>query len=497
MGDTFMPEAPMSTRDMTKSILRRKPIDDIEEENKHSGLFKSLGLWQLTAIGVGGIIGVGIFSLAGLVAHGSPGSPGVGPAVLVSFLVAGLASAAAALSYAEFAGMIPRAGSAYTYGYVALGEVIGWFIGWDLLLEYVAIVAVVALGISGYFEAFLSGIGLHMPVAMTSTFDEGTGGVVNVPAIVICLVVTWILSRGTKTFGRFELVAVGIKVVLILFIIGLGFFYINTNNYSPFMPSGFGPVLAGSATVFFAVFGYDAMSTAAEEATDGKKHMPKAIILSLIIAMLLYVAATLVLTGMQNYRDIDPKAGFASAFNGVGLPVIATIISVFAVLSILTVMLTFLLGVTRVWFSMSRDGLLPGWFAKTDRHGTPQRVTWIAGGGSALLAGVFPIKAVADLTNIGILAAFVVVCLSVIIFRYKKPDAPRTFRLPFMPVVPLFGMLASAFLMVQLHWETWVRFVVWLIIGLTIYFGYGRKHSLMNPDSPRHAEAVELHRHVG
>ena len=247
---------------------------------------------------------------------------------------------------------------------------------------------------------------------------------------------TWILSRGTKAFGRFELVAVAIKVILILFIIGLGVFYIDTNNYNPFMPSGFGPVLAGAATVFFAVFGYDAMSTAAEEAKDGKKHMPKAILLSLIIAMLLYVAATLVLTGMQNYKDIDPTAGFASAFTGVGLPVIATIISVFAVLSILTVMLTFLLGVTRVWFSMSRDGLLPGWFAKTDRHGTPQRVTWIAGVASALLAGVFPIKAVADLTNIGILAAFVVVCFSVIVFRYKKPDAPRTFRLPLMPVDP-------------------------------------------------------------
>jgi APA family basic amino acid/polyamine antiporter len=254
--------------------------------------------------------------------------------------------------------------------------------------------------------------------------DEGKGGIINLPAILVCLLVTWILSRGTKTFGRFELIAVAIKVVLILFIIGLGVFYINTQNFNPFMPSGFGPVLAGSATVFFAVFGYDAMSTAAEEATDGKKHMPKAIILSLIIAMLLYVAATLVLTGMQNYKDIDPAAGFASAFQGVGLPVIATIISVFAVLSILTVMLTFLLGVTRVWFSMSRDGLLPGWFSKTDRHGTPQRVTWIGGVASALLAGVFPIKAVADLTNIGILAAFVVVCISVIIFRYTKPEAP-------------------------------------------------------------------------
>ncbi|PPG29419.1 amino acid permease [Pseudoclavibacter sp. RFBB5] len=476
----------MSTRGSSQSIMRRKPIEEMEEDNKSSGLFKSLGLWQLTAIGVGGIIGVGIFSLAGLVAAGSEGTPGAGPAVLISFLIAGLASAAAALSYAEFAGMIPRAGSAYTYGYVALGEVIGWFIGWDLLLEYIAIVAVVAIGISGYFDAFLSGLGIHMPVWMTSTVDEGKGGIVNIPAIAVCLLVTWILSRGTRAFGRFELVAVAIKVILILFIIGLGVFYIDANNYNPFMPSGFGPVLAGSATVFFAVFGYDAMSTAAEEAKDGKKHMPKAIILSLIIAMLLYVAATLVLTGMQNWEEIDPTAGFASAFNSVGLPVIATIISVFAVLSILTVMLTFLLGVTRVWFSMSRDGLLPGWFAKTDRNGTPQRVTWIAGVASALLAGVFPIKAVADLTNIGILAAFVVVCLSVIIFRYKRPDAPRTFRLPLMPLVPAFGMLASGFLMLQLHWETWLRFGGWLVIGLIIYFAYGRRHSLMNPNSPRH-----------
>ncbi|MCB5292276.1 putative amino acid permease YhdG [Arthrobacter sp. SO3] len=498
MGTTPERKTPkMSTKDIARSIMRRKPIDDIEEENLHSGLLKSLGLWQLTAIGVGGIIGVGIFSLAGLVAHGSESEPGVGPAVLFSFLIAGLASAAAALSYAEFAGMIPRAGSAYTYGYVALGEIIGWFIGWDLLLEYIAIVAVVAIGISGYFDAFLSGIGVHMPAWMTATPDEGTGGIINVPAIAVCLLVTWILSRGTKTFGRFELVAVGVKVVLILFIIGLGIFYIDTGNYNPFMPSGFGPVVAGAATVFFAVFGYDAMSTAAEEATDGKKHMPKAIIMSLIVAMLLYVAATLVLTGMQNYQEIDPKAGFASAFNSVGLPVIATIISVFAVLSILTVMLTFLLGVTRVWFSMSRDGLLPGWFAKTDRHGTPQRVTWIAGVASALLAGVFPIKAVADLTNIGILAAFVVVCFSVIVFRYKRPDAPRTFRLPLMPLVPAFGVLASGFLMLQLHWETWLRFGVWLVIGLVIYFTYGRKNSLMNPDSPRHEEAVEMHRHVG
>jgi APA family basic amino acid/polyamine antiporter len=459
-------------------------MDEIERESGAGALTKSLGLWQLTAIGVGGIIGVGIFSLAGLVAAGDADNPGVGPAVLIAFLIAGLASAAAAVSYAEFAGMIPRAGSAYTYGYVALGEVIGWFIGWDLLLEYIAIVAVVAIGISGYLEAFLDGFGVELPVSVTASAEEG--GVVNVPAVVICLLVTFILSRGTRAFGRFELVAVAVKIVLILFIIGLGVFYIDAGNYDPFMPAGFGPVLTGAATVFFAVFGYDAMSTAAEEAEDGKQHMPKAIILSLVIAMTLYVAATLVLTGMQNYQDIDPTAGFASAFTGVGLPVVASIISVFAVLSILTVMLTFLLGVTRVWFSMSRDGLLPPWFAKVDRGGTPQRVTWIAGVASALLAGVFPIRAVADLTNIGILSAFIVVCAAVILFRYTRPDTPRSFRLPFMPFVPAFGVLSSLFLIWQLPWETWARFGAWLLIGLAIYSFYGRRHSLLNPDSPHH-----------
>jgi len=470
-----------------RSVWRRMPIDRMDEVEEHSGsgtLTKSLGLWQLTAIGVGGIIGVGIFSLAGLVAHGDADNPGVGPAVLVAFLIAGLASAAAAVSYAEFAGMIPRAGSAYTYGYVALGEIIGWFIGWDLLLEYIAIVAVVAIGISGYLAAFLDGFGLSLPTAVTASAEEG--GVVNVPAVLICLLVTFILSRGTRTFGRFELIAVAVKIVLILGIIGLGVFYVEAGNYDPFMPAGFGPVLTGAATVFFAVFGYDAMSTAAEEAEDGKQHMPRAIVLSLVIAMVLYVAATLVLTGMQDYRDIDPTAGFASAFSSAGLGFVAGTISVFAVLSILTVMLTFLLGVTRVWFSMSRDGLLPTWFSKVDRHGTPQRVTWIAGIASALLAGVFPIRAVADLTNIGILSAFVVVCLAVILFRYTRPDTPRSFRLPFMPVVPAFGVLASLFLIWQLHWETWVRFGIWLLIGLVIYFAYGRKHSLLDPDSPHH-----------
>jgi len=476
------------------SVMRRKSIAQMDDEAEKSGLFKGLGLWQLTAIGVGGIIGIGIgigiFTLAGLVASGQEGGTGAGPAVLVSFLVAGLASAAAALSYAEFAGMIPRAGSAYTYGYVALGEIIGWFIGWDLLLEYVAIVAVVAIGISGYFTEFMAGIGVDVPLWMQSTADEGRGGIINLPAIGVCLLITFILSRGTKTFGRFELVAVGLKVLLILFIIGLGFFYIDGGNYTPFLPGGFEAVFAGAATVFFAVFGYDAMSTAAEESTDGTKHMPKAIIYSLAIAMSLYVLATVVLTGMQNWTELDTSAAFAVAFRSVGLPMIATTISAFAVISILTVMLTFLLGVTRVWFSMSRDGLLPEWFSGTDRQGTPQRVTWIAGIASAFLAGVFPIKLIADLTNIGILAAFVVVCVAVIVLRRTRPDQPRTFRLPWMPAIPVFGVVSSVFLILQLDPETWLRFLVWLAIGLVIYYAYGRRHSVMDPDSPRYEEVV-------
>ena len=472
--------------------MRCLPVDQIEEIEAETGvgqLNKSLGLWQLTAIGVGGIIGVGIFSLAGLVAHGDADNPGVGPAVLIAFLIAGLASAAAALSYAEFAGMIPRAGSAYTYGYVALGELVAWFIGWDLLLEYIAIVAVVAIGISGYLGAFLNGFGIELPLAITASAEEG--GVINIPAILICLLVTFILSRGTKTFGRFELIAVGIKIVLILFIIGLGIFYINTANYNPLIPSGVGPVLTGAATVFFAVFGYDAMSTAAEEAEDGKKHMPKAIILSLIIAMTLYVAATLVLTGMQRYTEDRPRSRIRLRLQQRGpaghrqhhLRLRGALHpDRHADIPARSHPRLVLDEPRRAAAPLVRQGRPP--------RNPPTRVTWIAGVGSAVLAGVFPIREVADLTNIGILSAFIVVCAAVILFRYTRPDTPRSFRLPWMPVVPAFGVLASLFLILQLPWQTWLRFAIWLVIGLsTIYFAYGRKHSLLNPDSPLHRNA--------
>ncbi|MFI6924725.1 amino acid permease [Nonomuraea spiralis] len=456
-------------------IFRRKPVEQIASE--HEGeLNRVLGLWQLTAIGVGGIIGAGIFALAGAVANQT-----AGPAVVISFLIAGIASAAAAFSYAEFAGMIPKAGSAYTYGYAVLGEIVGWFIGWDLLLEYTAIVAVVAIGISGYFGFLVGQLGLDLPAWMLGAPGTGPGHVVDLFAVILCLFIAFLLNLGMRSAARFETFVVAIKVAVVLLVIVVGFFYIDGANYTPFFPFGFGGAVTGAATVFFAVFGYDAMSTAAEESKDARRHMPKAILYSLAISMVLYVLACLVLTGMQNYQEIDPESGFSSAFASVGLSGLATVIAVGAIVGILTVMFTFMLGVTRVWFSMSRDGLLPAWFAKLHpvRH-VPVRVTWIVGVGSALIAGFLPIREAAELTNIGILLAFVVVCAAVIVLRYRRPDLPRGFRLPGMPVVPAIGVLFSIWLITFLEPLTWLRFVVWFAIGLVIYFAYGRRHSALN-----------------
>ncbi|MES4887883.1 amino acid permease [Streptomyces sp. NPDC096012] len=460
-----------------EGILRRKPIEHIEETEagEGTGLDKSLGLWQLTAIGVGGIIGAGIFTLAGTVAHGI-----AGPAVLVSFLVAGVASACAALSYAEFAGMIPKAGSAYTYGYAVLGEFAGWFIGWDLLLEYTAIVAVVAIGISGYFGFLVENLGLNLPDWLQGAPGTGAGHRVDLFAAVLCLVIAWLLNLGMRSAARFETAVVALKVLVVLVVIGVGVFHIDTRNYHPFFPFGVSGAFTGAATVFFAVFGYDAMSTAAEESKDAQRNMPKAVVYSLAISMVLYVAACLVLTGMQNYRAIDPESGFSTAFDSVGLSALANLVAVGAIIGILTVMFTFMLGVTRVWFSMSRDGLLPLWFARTHptRH-VPTRVTWIVGVASAAIAGFVPIGEAAELTNIGILLAFVVVCAAVIVLRYRQPDLPRTFRTPGMPFVPALGVLFSVWLITFLQWQTWVRFAVWFTVGCVIYFGYSYRHSAL------------------
>jgi APA family basic amino acid/polyamine antiporter len=400
-------------------IFRRKPIDAIEPPTEGGNLAKTLNLPQLTALGIGAIIGAGIFALAGEVAKTT-----AGPAVLFSFLIAGIVSLAAAVSYAEFSALIPKAGTAYTYGYAVLGEIAGWLIGWDLLLEYTAIVAVVGIGVSGYIGSLLSQIGIHLPAWMLGAPGTGDGHVFDVFAALLCLLIAFLLTRGIRAAARVESILVWIKIALVLLIIGVGAFYIHTENYTPFVPFGWGGVFGGAAIVFFAVFGYDALSSAAEESSDAAKHLPKAMMMSLGISMVLYVLVCLVLVGMVKYTELNEKAAFAEAFRGVGLPSLAAIISVGAIVGIVTVMFTFMYAVTRVWYSMSRDGLMPRWFSKVStKHQVPARVTWIVGGVSALIAGLLPIKEAAELTNIGILLAFVVVCIAVIVLRYRSPGA--------------------------------------------------------------------------
>lgn len=468
--------------DPRTGVFRRKPISQIDEvDGAGTGLERTLGLRQLTAIGIGGIIGAGIFSLAGAVANKT-----AGPAVLISFLIAGIASAAAAFSYAEFAGLIPRAGSAYTYGYAVLGEIVGWFIGWDLLLEYTAIVAVVAIGISGYFNDLLGFLDISLPQWMLGAPGTEPEGVapgtyqVNLFAILLCLLIAYILNQGMRSAARLETLLVYVKVGVVLLVIVVGAFHIDAGNYDPFAPWGLSGAFTGAATVFFAVFGYDAMSTAAEESTESRKHMPKAILYSLAISMVLYVLACLVLTGMVPYTEIDSEAAFSNAFASVGMQWLGAIIAVGAIVGILTVLFTFLMGATRVGFAMSRDGLLPPWLAKTHpRRKVPSRITWILGAASAAIAGLLPIGEAAELTNIGILLAFVVVCVAVVVLRYRRPELERGFRCPGMPVVPIIGVAFSLWLITFLTPQTWLRFGVWFAIGLVVYFAYGRRRSLM------------------
>ena len=423
------------------------------EQPADKRMVRTLGLTQLTMIGIGAIIGAGIFSLASAVARNV-----AGPAVLISFLVAGAASLCAAFAYAEFAGMVPKAGSSYTYCAAVLGEIVGWIVGWDLLLEYTAIVAVVAIGMSGYLGFLLNAVGIHLPAWALGAPGTGDGHRVDVLAVAICLAVAWLLTRGTRTSARVETVLTIIKIGIVLLVIVVGFTKVNTGNLTPFAPFGLSGAFTGAATVFFAVFGYDALSTAAEESVESRKKLPKAMMLSLAISMALYVLVCIVLTGMQHYTDLDPNSGISSAFAKVGLSGLANVIAVGAVIGIVTV--TFL-----------HDGRLPPLVrarpGRTDagvvrRHPPQARRFRTAPPGSSassppLLAGVLPIRAVAELTNIGVLLAFVVVCASVLILRYTKPHLKRGFRCPGMPVVPILGILFSVWLMSFLEWGTWVR----------------------------------------
>jgi APA family basic amino acid/polyamine antiporter len=488
-------------------LVRHKSVERLQDEAGKSGDFKRvLGLWQLTAIGVGAIIGVGVFVLAGQQAAAN-----AGPAVVLSFLIAGLGSACAALAYAEFSGMIPVTGSAYTYSYAVLGELVAWIIGWDLLIEYALIVGVVAIGWSGYVQALLEQVfGLHLPAWAQGAYDPhnpANGGVFNVIAAGVSLLIAWMLTVKTEWGARVNTIIVTIKVIGVALVIGVGAFYVNTANWHPFIPEaitkegltqyGWGGVLAASSIVFFAVFGYDTLTTAAEESTNPQRDLPRAVLLSLAVSMVLYVLVSLVLTGMVPYQQLAGPAPVDAAFKAIGLHWVRGIISVAAVAGITSVMFAFMLGAARIWFALARDGLLPKWFAKIHpKYGTPARPTIIIGIFTALVAGFLPIGEVAELVNIGTLAAFIIICGSVLMLRIRQPDLKRGFRTPALWLVAPTGILFSLFLIIGwpwfgadgfqllggLPWITMERFIIWMALGLLIYFAYGMHHSKLGKE---------------
>ncbi|SDR05678.1 amino acid permease [Pseudoxanthomonas sp. CF125] len=459
---------------LLNDMIRRKSVETMQTEVRSRGeLRRVLGLWQLTAIGLGGIIGVGIFVLTGTVA-----ATQAGPAVVLSFLIAGIASAAAALCYAEFAGLIPVSGSAYTYGYAVLGEFAGWMIGWDLLLEFALIAAVVAVGWSGYVQALLDAGGVHLPLWAQGAYGTAPGRFINLPAVLISVLITALLAMRMEWGARFNMLIVAIKIGAAVLIVAAGVAFVDPARWHPFMPFGMHGVVTGAAVVFFAVFGYEMMTTAAEEAINPQRDLPRAVILSLSIAMILYFAICLVLTGIVPYTTLDNDAPVAHAFTAIGQPKVMIAISLASICGITSVIFANLLAGARIWFALSRDGLLPGWFAKVHpTWRTPHRTTVLIGLVTAVAAGFFPLDELAKLVNIGVLGAFIVICSSVMVLRWKRPELQRPFRTPLVPLVPLIGIGFSAWLIWGLPTITYERFLIWLGIGCVVYFAYGIRHS--------------------
>jgi APA family basic amino acid/polyamine antiporter len=485
------------------SLFRRKPVDRLQAEAvADSGLHRAMTATNLTLLGVGAIIGAGIFVLTGQAA-----ARFAGPAIVWSFVLAGLACALAALCYAEFASMIPIAGSAYTYGYATLGELVAWIIGWDLILEYLFAASTVAVGWSGYTVSLLADFGIHVPPQLANApfahtapadagfdvwriFTEGwttTGAVLNVPAMAIVGVLTVLLVLGIRESSRLNNAIVAIKVAVILTFIGVGAFYVNAEHWSPFVPPaegpgrfGWGGVVRGAGVIFFAYIGFDALSTAAQETREPQRAMPIAILGSLAICTLLYVLVALVLTGIVDYRRLDVPDPIAVGIDAVGpeLAWLRPIVKIGAVAGLSSVILVMLLGQPRIFWAMSRDGLLPAVFARVHpSYGTPWLATVLTGGVAMLLAGLFPIGLLGELVSIGTLFAFAIVCAGVLVLRITDPDVPRPFRVPWVPFVPLAGVAACGYLMLGLPADTWARLLVWMGIGVVIYFGYGRRHS--------------------
>ncbi|MEU8682825.1 amino acid permease [Streptomyces sp. NPDC048611] len=483
----------------SRGMFRTKTVEQsiLDTEEPEHALKKSLSALDLTVFGVGVVIGTGIFVLTGKIAKEQ-----AGPAVALSFVVAGVVCALAALCYAEFASTVPVAGSAYTFAYASLGELPAWIIGWDLILELALGCAVVAVGWSGYVRSLLDSAGLHLPAGLSGT-HEGQFGF-DLLAFVLVLVLTGVLVLGMKLSSRVTAVVVGIKVTVVLLVIVAGAFFINGANYTPFIPPsepsetggglnaplaqlmfGFAPgnfgtmgIFAAAAVVFFAFIGFDIVATAAEETRHPQRDVPRGILGSLAICTLLYVAVSVVVTGMQKYSKLSTDAPLADAFKDLGHPFYAGVISFGAAVGLTSVCLILLLGQSRVFFAMSRDGLLPRIFSRSHpRFGTPYRSTLVLGAVVAVVSGFTSIDELAELVNIGTLFAFVVVAVGVVLLRRSRPDLPRSFRTPLVPLVPVLSVAASVWLMLNLPAETWVRFGIWMVAGFAIYFLYGRGHS--------------------
>jgi APA family basic amino acid/polyamine antiporter len=459
---------------LINQFFRRKPSAALlADAGAHPhGLRRVLGPMQLTMLGIGAIIGAGIFVLTGV------GASYAGPGLVLSFILAGFACAMAALCYAEFAAMIPIAGSAYSYSYATMGELVAWIIGWDLVLEYAVASAAVAAGWSHYLTVILKGMGVALPEAVTHSPGSVPGAIINLPAVLIVLLVTAILYIGVHESARVNAVIVAIKLVAVSIVVLVGALYVKPINWSPFLPRGWNGVLQGAAYIFFAYIGFDAVSTAAEEAIEPNRTLPIGILASLGVCTVLYIAVSLVLTGMVPTPKIDIEAPLAAAFVARGSNLVAGMISVGAVAGLTSVLLVLLLGQSRIFYAISRDGLLPPIFSRVHpRFQTPSVPTILTGLAVALTAGFIPIKEIAELTNIGTLFAFVLVCLGVWILRTLEPELERPFHTPLVPLVPIFGAGSCALMMFGLGIVTWLRFVVWMVVGFAIYFGYGRFHS--------------------
>lgn len=458
------------------SLFRKKPLETLSAQSKSKSLARTLSAFDLTLLGIGCVIGTGIFVITGTVA-----ATGAGPALIISFILAGLACALAAFCYAEFSSSIPILGSVYSYSYVTLGELLAFLIGWDLMLEYVIALSAVATGWSSYFQSLLAGFNLHIPAALTGAPGSMAGAVFNLPAAVIILLITAIVSRGVKESTRFNNVIVLMKIAIILLFIIVGIGYVKPDNWSPFMPFGMKGVILSAATVFFAYLGFDAVSNASEEVKNPQKNMPVGIISALAVCTVLYIAVSLVLTGMMPYAKLNVGDPVSFALKFVGQDAVAGIISVGAIIGITTVMLALLYAQVRLTFAMSRDGLLPGLFAKVHpSFKTPFRNTWLTGIVAAGIAGFINLGTLAHLVNMGTLAAFTVISIAVIVLRKKHPEIKASFRVPFVPVVPIISAGICLWFMYSLPGVTWLSFVIWIAVGTLVYFLYSRKHSLLN-----------------